>query len=128
MNSFEKLLLRQNYIQRGNILQTLTKKIKSYIIHGTDISISVLVYLPSSTIATSSTSIVWAFSCGITGSISVYSVNKLSKLPSWKCVYPTLLNLSIWIYSYPEMPVVPLCDVHPAFGNVTTLNREKTKK
>ena len=25
------------------------------------------------------------------------------------------------------MPVVPLCDVHPSFGKVTTLNRENTK-
>ena len=24
------------------------------------------------------------------------------------------------------MPVVPLCDVHPSFGKVTTLNRENT--
>ena len=30
------------------------------------------------------------------------------------------------MYTYEEMPVVPLCDVHPAFGKVTTLNREKT--
>ena len=26
------------------------------------------------------------------------------------------------------MPVVPLCEVHPSFGKVTTLNREKTKE
>merc|ERR1711936_1418520 len=27
----------------------------------------------------------------------------------------------------PVKPVVPLCDVHPEFGKVTTLNRENTK-
>ena len=30
-------------------------------------------------------------------------------------------------YIYPVKPVVPLCDVHPEFGKVTTLNRENTK-
>ena len=29
--------------------------------------------------------------------------------------------------TYPEIPVVPLCEVHPLFGKVTTLNNEKTR-
>ena len=62
---------------------------KSRIIHGIDISI--LVHLPSSTIATSCTSIIWAFGCSITSSISVDSVNKL-----WMLVESTVINVCIF--------------------------------
>ena len=60
--------------------------------------------------------------------ISTYMT--ICKNTLWLCLIITYYLDCHWIYVYiyPVKPVVPLCDVHPEFGKVTTLNRENTKK